>query len=139
MATGTKPGAHVLLVEDSPDDVALFRRAVKKAGLQAELVVAGNFQEALSQLDSGMLPTLVITDSRMEGINGAEMVQALRARKELTSVPLVVFSGVSYEADIQGLYDAGANSVVLKPVEFEEHQQAVVALVQKWVVGSGSE
>jgi two-component system response regulator len=128
-----KPGSRVLLIEDADSDASLFRRAYEKAGVHAELVVAPDGASARAALESGLPPCLVVTDARVPGDSGADLVREIRNRKGLETTPIVVFSGATYLGDVRAMYAAGANSVVVKPVDFEQYQQAVGQILQYWL------
>ncbi len=127
----------ILLVEDDANDVLLIERAFQKAGLGDRLRVARDGQEAILYL-SGQgrfanrkefpLPFLVLLDLKMPGTDGFEVLQWARAEPDLKRLLIVVFTSSDLQADIDRAYELGANSYLVKPVEFEH----MVHLIQRF-------
>jgi two-component system response regulator len=131
----------ILLVEDNPDDVQLARRAFRTCQAAAELVVAGDGQEALDYLlpESGSgemprLPTLVLLDLKLPRIHGWEVLKRIRATERVRRLPVVVLSSSTEQQDIARSYDLGANSYIRKPVDFDQFVEAVRQLERYWLM-----
>jgi CheY-like chemotaxis protein len=120
---------YILLAEDDPNDVLLIKRAFHKAGLGESLRVVRDGDQALSYLtgqgvyaDRSLypMPFLVLLDLKMPGVDGFEVLQSIRASKDLRRLLVVVLTSSNLQADVDRAYDLGANSYLVKPVEFDE-------------------
>lgn len=119
------PPAEVLLVEDDPTEVAVARRAFRKAEL-ARLRVLRDGAEALAALhlddvepadDAPMRPQVIFLDLRMPKVDGFEVLRAIRSAEHTREIPVVVVSSSSREDDVREAYRLGANSFLVKRFE----------------------
>lgn len=134
----TKAGV-VILVEDNPDDEALTLRALKKAKVANEIIVARDGAEALDivfgQCISGTPPpALVLLDLNLRKISGLEVLRRLRADERARLVPVVILTTSTEQEDVLSGYQNGANGYVRKPVNFAEFADAVSALGMFWLL-----
>ncbi len=130
---------HILLVDDDSNDVLLIQRAFQKAGLRDVLRVVRNGEEAIEYLsgngryadrDSFPFPFLLLLDLKMPGVDGFEVLEWIRSRKDLRRLLVVVLTSSNLQADVDRAYELGANSYLVKPVEFGE----MVNMVQRFEV-----
>jgi two-component system response regulator len=130
----------VLLVDDSPDDVQLTLRALKKSGVTNPVDVAADGQEALDYLLPAdgetvhALPALVLLDINLPKVSGLEVLRTLRDRDRTRYLPVVVLTTSNEERDIVETYTRGANSFVRKPVVFGDFLEAVRVLGMYWLI-----
>jgi len=130
-------GEFILLVEDDPNDVLLIQRAFQKAGLSNILKVVRDGEQAIDYL-SGQgayvererfpLPFLLLLDLKMPGTNGFEVLQWVRSEPNLKRLLVVVLTSSNLQADVDRAYELGANSYLVKPVEFGE----MVNMIQRF-------
>jgi CheY-like chemotaxis protein len=134
--------ATLLHIEDDPNDVLLFQHACQKAGASCNLQVVADGDEAVAYLSgSGKfgdrsrfpLPKLVLLDLKMPRLNGIEAMTWIRKDRKLARLPVVVLSSSNHDVDIQRAYDAGANSYLVKPVDFNALVDIAKALVGYWL------
>jgi CheY-like chemotaxis protein len=132
----------ILLVEDNPDDEALTLRALKKADIANDVVVARDGAEALDYLfktgayedqDPGELPQMILLDLKLPKVDGLEVLRRVRADERTQVLPVVILTSSDEEADVIEGYDLGANSYVRKPVDFVRFAQAVGKLGRYWL------
>lgn len=133
----------ILLVEDSPDDVDLTLRALKKNQISNRIVVAGDGAEALEYLHGQAgeparyrqpLPQVVLLDLKLPKVDGLEVLRAVRAHPRTRLLPVVVLTSSKEERDLVESYSLGANSYVRKPVSFEDFLEAVRQLGLYWLL-----
>jgi CheY-like chemotaxis protein len=133
----------ILLVEDSPSDVGLTKRALEKSHIANELVVAEDGQEALNYLfgddpltgqKMNELPTLILLDLKLPKLDGLQVLRRIRADEHTSRLPVVILTTSSEEDDIAQSYDLGANSYIRKPVDFKQFVLAVQHLGLYWLV-----
>jgi CheY-like chemotaxis protein len=129
----------ILLAEDDPNDVLLIQRAFQKAGFHNSLKVVRDGEQAIEYL-SGTgeysdrkhfpLPFLVLLDLKMPGTDGFEVLQWVRADRDLKRLLVIVLTSSNLQSDVDRAYDLGANSYLVKPVEFQE----MVNMIQRFEV-----
>jgi len=127
----------VLLVEDNPDDVELTLRALKRARLVNPVRVARDGAEALELLfgeGARLKPKVVLLDLKLPRVSGLEVLERIRGAEATRTLPVVVLTSSREEPDIRRAYELGANSYVVKPVEFEKFVAAVGEVGQYWLV-----
>jgi CheY-like chemotaxis protein len=133
----------ILLVEDNPDDEALTLRALRKANVRNEVIVAHDGVEALEYLfgrgdGSGagvvQLPQVVLLDLKLPRVDGLEVLRRLREDERTRFLPVVILTSSNEEQDRIAGYKLGANSYVRKPVEFGHFAEAVRQLGLYWLL-----
>lgn len=130
----------ILLVDDSPDDVALALRALRKNNITNRVDIASDGEEALAYLqaeesrDSEPPLTLILLDINLPKVNGLEVLRSIRAHEYTRNLPVVVLTTSNEERDIVETYDLGANSFVRKPVVFDDFLEAVRVLGLYWLL-----
>jgi CheY-like chemotaxis protein len=132
----------ILLADDSDDDIRLIRRAFQKANILNPLQVVRNGDEALAYLQGDgeyanraeyPLPSLLLLDLKMPRRNGFEVLSWVRAQPGLSGLRIVVLTGSDEMRDVNLAYQLGANSFLVKPVEFERFVAILQALQGYWL------
>lgn len=127
----------ILLAEDDPNDTLLIQRAFQKAGLGDILKTVSDGDQAVEYLRGvneyadrarHPLPFLLLLDLKMPGTDGFEVLQWLRGQPDFKRLLVVVLTSSNLQADVDRAYDLGANSYLVKPVEFNE----MVNLIQRF-------
>lgn len=135
--------APILLVEDNADDVLLIRRAFSKAGLLNRLEAVADGEAALAYLgrqggyaDDAQfpMPALVILDLKLPRKGGLEVLAWIRAQPATALTPVVVLTSSNEDRDVQRAYELGANSYLLKPVQFGDLLKLIETLHLYWFV-----
>jgi len=133
---------RILLVEDSPSDIGLTRRALEMKRVVNELVVASDGEEALEYLfgtgkyagrDIADQPTLILLDLRMPKVDGLAVLKEVKADERTRMIPVVVFTTSNEETDRRSAYGLGANSYLRKPIDFTEFADAVSQAATYWL------
>ena len=131
-------GADILLVEDNPADVELTQRAFQKNRLTNKIQVARDGVEALEFLfaDGGEARELcvVLLDLKMPRMDGLEVLRRMRSDSRTRHIPVVMMTSSSEESDLIASYDLGANSYIVKPVDFENFTEAVRLIGTYWLL-----
>jgi CheY-like chemotaxis protein len=134
--TTANRGRAVLLVEDNPMDLDLTVRALSASRLVNPIEVARDGEEALAQLarwDAGAVPpAVVLLDLRLPRISGLEVLEAFKRHPRFGAVPVVVLTTSREDADIQRAYALGANSYIVKPVEFAKFLEVAQQIEVYW-------
>jgi hypothetical protein len=126
----------ILLVEDNPQDEKLTLRALARVNLANRVQVARDGQEALDILldPARELPAAVLLDLGLPKINGLEVLARLRAEARTRLLPVAVLTSSDEERDRLRSYQNGANSFILKPVDFTEFMEAVSRIGAYWAL-----
>jgi CheY-like chemotaxis protein len=133
----------ILLAEDNPDDIILTKRAFKKSNILNELIVVNDGQEALDFLfckgkykdrDQKNSPELILLDLKMPKIDGLEVLKNIRENNQTKHLPVVILTTSKEEKDMIDSYCLGANSYIIKPVDFNQFVDAVKQLGLYWLV-----
>jgi CheY-like chemotaxis protein len=133
---------EVLLVEDRPDDVELTLRALREHNLANRVKVVSDGVEALDYIrpddpanaPHDGYPKLVLLDLKLPRIGGLEVLRRLKASEATKTIPVVVLTSSQEESDLVESYRLGANSYIVKPVDFQQFTQAVVRLGLYWLL-----
>jgi CheY-like chemotaxis protein len=137
-----RPRYTILLVEDDSNDVFLIQRAFRKANPVAPIHVMGDGDEAVAYLtrmasctdpSAYWLPRLMLLDLKLPRKSGMEVLTWLRQQPELRRLPVVVLTSSRETSDINQAYDLGANSYLVKPVDFEALLDMVNTLNCYWM------
>ena len=132
-------GQPILIVEDSDDDYEATVRALKQDGpLVNPIRRCENGVEALEYFkDLGGAenprPGLVLLDLNMPGIDGRDVLKALKGDPRTRNIPVVVLTTSDDDWDINNCYEAGANTYIKKPVGLEGFFNALKALREYWL------
>jgi CheY-like chemotaxis protein len=133
----------ILLVEDDPGDVAITRRAFKKARIANRLHVVRDGEEAMEFLQrtgrygedgkEAPRPGLILLDLNLPRIDGHDVLRRIKKDPALHRIPVVVLTTSSDQEDLVRCYDEGANTYITKPVEFENFLEAVTTIERYWL------
>lgn len=126
----------ILLIEDNPMDVDLTRRAFARNRLTNPLLVARDGEEALVWLkrwDEGeRMPVVVLLDLKLPRVSGLEVLQRYKAHALARTLPVVVLTTSRESADVSTAYESGANSYIVKPVDFDKFIEVAAQIELYW-------
>ncbi len=131
--------AHILLVEDDPDDIEFTRLALERTQTPNCLHVARDGEEALSFLQQKFpyqgvpRPNLILLDLGLPRMSGTEFLEALFEDAELRQIPLVVLSNGVRPEEVRECYSLGANTYLQKPVSFDETVKLIHHIEYYWL------
>lgn len=117
---------EILLVEDSANDAELAMRALRKGGLANKLLWVKDGEDALDYLfrqgryadrEEGS-PRLVLLDLKMPRVDGTQVLERVKQDPRTRRIPVVIMTSSQEESDMVRSYDLGANSYVVKPLDF---------------------
>ena len=133
----------ILLVEDNPQDAELTTRALKKNNLANRLFTVEDGAEALDFIfcrgmyatrEAGNSPKVILLDLKLPKVSGLEVLRVLKQDERTRSIPVVVVTSSREDPDIKTAYGLGANSYVVKPVDFDAFATAVSSLGLYWLL-----
>ena len=133
----------ILLVEDNPQDAELTTRALKKNNLANRLITVEDGAQALDFIfcrgkyatrELSRSPKVVLLDLKLPKVSGLEVLRALKQDERTRSIPVVVVTSSREDPDIKTAYSLGANSYVVKPVDFDAFAESVSSLGLYWLL-----
>lgn len=134
---------EILLVEDNPNDVELTLHALKKNNLANRIHVVRDGAEALDFVfGSGVYagrrledrPKVILLDLKLPLVDGLEVLERIKSDPRTRTIPVVVLTSSREEPDIARSYTLGANSYIVKPVDFHKFTEAVQNLGLYWLL-----
>jgi hypothetical protein len=128
----------IMLVEDNPMDVDLTIRAFTKRKLTNPIDVARDGEEALARVarwDAGSpQPVVILLDLNMPKVSGLEVLRTLKSHPTYKYIPIVVLTTSKEDVDVRAAYELGANSYIVKPVDFEKFMAMAEQIEIYWSV-----
>ena len=119
---------EILLVEDNPLDAELTLRGLKDQGVANNITWVKDGEQALDYVfrrgeyanRKGQDPRLILLDLKMPRVGGKEVTRALKGDERTRNIPIVIMTSSKEETDIADTYRLGANSYIVKPLDFEQ-------------------
>ena len=139
---GPDTGVDILVVEDNPRDAELTVRAIRHCLASNTLFVSPDGADALdfvfgrgahAHRRGAQPPRVILLDLKLPRLGGLEVLDALKSDEVTRTIPVVVVTSSRQEADIRAAYAKGANSYVVKPVEFEALMEAIGRIGTYWL------
>jgi CheY-like chemotaxis protein len=133
----------ILVVEDNAADVLLIRRAFDKVRLANPVQVVTHGDAAVDYLaGQGMyadrrrfpLPVLILLDLKLPRRSGIEVLQWLRAQRQLQHIPVAILTLSQQDQDVNAAYDIGVHSYLVKPVHLDGLLQLLKTTSLYWAL-----
>jgi two-component system, response regulator len=134
---------EILIVEDNPHDAELTLRALKRNNLANNILVAKDGAVALDFLfckgkfekrSFTTPPKVVLLDLKLPKVSGLEVLKIVKGDKRTSHIPIVIVTSSRQEPDMKEAYALGANSYVVKPVDFDQFINAMSRLGLYWLL-----
>ncbi len=131
----------ILLVEDNYNDVLLIQRAFRKAKIEPQMSIVDDGDEAIAYLsregkysdrEQYPLPSLILLDLKLPRRSGLEVLAWIRQQPELKRLLVVVLTSSQENSDLAKAYDLGANSYLVKPVNFQDFVSLIELIDAYW-------
>lgn len=132
----------ILVVEDSPEDYMVIRRAFQKLNMQNYLRRCENGDKALDYLyrrgefadpNASPRPGIILLDLNLPGTDGREVLDEIKSDAQLKHIPVIVLTTSCRDSDIDSCYSAGANSYICKPNDLNGLMAAIQRLKDYWL------
>ncbi len=118
----------VLLVEDTEDNRFMMRRLLEMAGYR--VVEAMNGEEAV-KLAKSESPHLILMDLSLPVIDGLAATRLIRKLPHCESTPIIAVSAHDTSDFQSEAIEAGCNSYVTKPIDFNDLEDLIAKLIQQ--------
>lgn len=116
----------ILLMEDNPADVYLFRESLKAAELKVDLTIIENGADGLAfarredQYAEYPVPDLAVLDLNLPKIGGVPILEAMRQNKDLEGVPVFIMTSTSGPREKARAMELGIDRFITKPQDLED-------------------
>jgi len=128
--------SQILLIEDNALDADLIRHALLKVEAGAALSIARDGEEAFDAIkhweEGQPVPIVILLDLQLPKINGFEILKTLKTHPRYRILPVVVLTSSSNLDDMQTAYKLGANSYILKPIDYDLLTRAISLTHRYW-------
>ena len=133
----------ILVVEDREDDILLIRKSFERAGVANPVHYVRSGDEALAYLSGEWkyanraefpLPTLVLLDLKLPGMDGFEVLAWIRQQEGLRALPVIVLTSSTQLSDVNRAYQLGASSFFVKEIEFQNSVELSRLLQNYWLI-----
>lgn len=135
MATTYRP---ILLVEDNPMDIDLTLRAFARLKIPYQIQIARDGESALAFIENwdrgDPTPLLILLDLKLPKVDGLEVLRILKLHQSYRKIPVVILTSSSDTGDITNAYDFGANSYIIKPVDFSRFMEVTAQINNYWCI-----
>jgi two-component system response regulator len=134
---------EILLIEDNMNDAEMTIRSLTKNNILNPLMHVKDGEEAIdflfgtgsySDRDTSVQPHLILLDLKMPKVNGIDVLKKLKASELTRRIPVVVLTSSNENPDIKECYALGANSYIVKPVDFDSFSRSISQLGFYWIL-----
>lgn len=125
-------------MEDNPSDVYLTQVAFRRSPSETQIHVVEDGIQALAFLrrempyGSAPRPDLVLLDLNLPRKDGHKVLQEIKADPDLATIPVIVLTTSTAQADIHRCYESHANCYIAKPVDFDQFERVVREIESFW-------
>lgn len=132
--------AHILMVDDDPEDVLLVKTALKRASLPVSFRAFSNGEDLLSVLngqkdrDTFIDHCLILMDMNIPKMDGHMCLDILRNDLDFELLPVVIYSTSDAYEDVTKSYEKGANAHVCKPDDIGDLETLMTMLYRFWLL-----
>ncbi len=134
---------EILLIEDNEHDAEMTIRALKKNRITNGVVHLKDGAQALDFLfgtgeftgrNVNEKPKVILLDLKMPKVDGIEVLEQIKSNELTKKIPVVVLTSSKENPDIDKCYALGANSYIVKPVDFTGFMEAISHSGMYWVM-----
>jgi CheY-like chemotaxis protein len=137
----TRQTPLLLIVEDGNEDFEALKRCLQQSPTAVSIQRCVNGEQALAFLyrtgsdvnpESAPRPGLIVLDLNLPGTDGREVLRRIKQDDTLKTIPVIVFTTSNNPKDIEECYRYGANSYIIKPINFAKLKQDIQTVVDYW-------
>jgi DNA-binding response OmpR family regulator len=124
----TKGKKTILIVDDEPTTGLILQHFLED---NYSVVLKEDGAEAVSWLEKGNEPDLIISDLQMPGMDGKDFVKAIRASFLFREIPLIVLSGAEDSSVRISCIEMGADDFIVKPFNPAEVKARISGILRR--------
>ncbi len=134
---------QIVLIEDSPDDAELTMRSIKRSNQIKDVVWLRDGEEAVHFMyglgkyhdrDITIIPKLILLDLKLPKLSGTEVLEKIKKDETYRNIPVVIMTSSKENSDLNRCYALGANSYVVKPIDFSQFMKVTNDISLYWVL-----
>jgi CheY-like chemotaxis protein len=138
----------ILIVEDLDEDILLLQMALKRSGVQGQINIVRNGEEAIDYLrgappyddrDKYPFPFIIYTDLKMPKVDGFGLLKWIKSHSDCSVIPIIIFTASDINSDIKKAFELGANAYLVKPTGLNELADILRKSMQFWAVSQKPE
>ncbi|MES2328881.1 MAG: response regulator [Bacteroidota bacterium] len=131
----------ILIAEDDADDRFLMQKAIDEVGYKdVQIRFVENGVEVLADLNNikslkakNAYPKFILLDLNMPKMDGREVLKNLKTDEEFRKIPVIIFSTTKNQLEVKRCYDLGANTYIVKPVNFDSLVETIQHIRTYWL------
>lgn len=128
----------IFLLEDDENDASFIKTCLKKFTKDENIIHFENGADLLeylseSKINNNRLPGLFLMDLKTPKINGLQVLQQLKSDERTKAIPVIIMTSSQEEKDLKNSYAFGANSFVVKPIDFKVFEKTIEAVGNYWL------
>ena len=130
----------ILIVEDNDMDIDFCMQAFEEHAIANPVIACRDGEQALQFIDAHpacdnqQFPLLVLLDLRLPKVDGIEVLRHARKHPVWKQVPFIILTTSRENGDISAAYEIGANSYIVKPVDFVSFAKVVQHIKLYWIL-----
>jgi len=134
---------EIVIVEDNPDDAELMIRSLKQNKLSNNLILLEDGEQALDYIfcrgkykdkTSSISRMVIFLDLKLPKVDGLEVLKQIKSNDKTKKIPVIIVTSSKEDPDITAAYALGANSYVVKPVNYNKFAETIIQLGLYWLV-----
>lgn len=128
----------IFLLEDDENDASFIKTCLKKFTKDENIIHFENGADLLDyvyelKINTSRLPSLFLMDLKTPKINGLQVLQQLKSDERTKAIPVIIMTSSQEEKDLKNSYAFGANSFVVKPIDFKVFEKTIEAVGNYWL------
>ena len=130
----------ILLVEDSNEDAELAIRIINQDNPAVRVKLLKDGADVINYLfdesenvNRHFIPKVIFLDIKLPRLTGPEVLKKLKSNEVTRSIPVVVMTSSSQKCDVEECYSLGANSYLVKPIDFMRFQAMIINSSRYWL------
>jgi two-component system, response regulator len=134
-----RPFPVVIIVDDDPDGQLRLKRAFAECRQDLRIRcfttaedLLGHLRQSSKDAEEGSLPDLVLVNLHLPEKSALKLLEEIKTHSDLRRIPLIMLNGPPSDPEIRQCYELGANTVMTKPILFDELVQALRTLCDYW-------